>query len=255
MPEFLKNLKDHKTSKPLSADEYFSIPYYSASRIKEYEKNPRLFAVNRKPEGLHESDENFSKDKTFGSLLHKKILEPKDWESKEKELLKLLTPVERRRFDDTFQQFRKNKQIQKIMTHVGVTEKVFIGKMKIELGEKKAEVFCKCRVDILTKTGWLVDLKTISSTDRISRHCRDYRYDLQMAFYHDLLKNCGVELRGVLMIFIEKSKPFECPVFYCSKDFLTRGRDGDEYCRGYKQIMAEMHYAPKISNFDDLQPL
>ena len=254
MSEFLKNLKDHKTNQVLDQSQYNEIPYYSSSKITQYSLNPYKFKLGFGANS-HKADEDFSLAKTFGSLVHLRLLEPQKFEDSKVAYLKMLTPSERNRFDAVVDSVKSNKQVQKIFSKADCFEKVFIGDHKIELeGKDPVVVKTKCRVDMIS-AGWIVDLKTITDTSRIDRHANQYRLDIQASFYKTLLEGLGMKVKGFIFIFLEKNYPNETVCFYCSQNFLTRGESGDEYNRGWKDLIREMHFCPKPSNFGDLQPL
>ena len=72
---------DHKA--PIAWSEYIGIPYYSSSKIKQYEDNPALYMANQLDNGIHNSDADFSKAKSFGSVLHKFLFEPLEFKNNE----------------------------------------------------------------------------------------------------------------------------------------------------------------------------
>ena len=230
-------------------DDYLAIPYYSASKIQQYDKNPALYKSNFL-KNYHQSDKDFSVSKTFGSVLHKSVLEQADFSKNEEIYLNLLTPKERGVFSECRANFLGHEQVKKILSKVDETEKTIVFKKKISKDSEDVDVWCKMRADIVTTNGWVSDVKTISSLKNIRRSLNEYRYDIQAAFYKE-----GAGAKGFVFIFVEKTKPFETAVFYAKGDLLDRGRYGNGRFRGYEELLPEMHFSPKATRFKVYQEL
>lgn len=86
----------------------------------------------------------------------------------------------------------------------------------------------KIRPDKYCKSGILIDVKTTKNAhpDSFRRDCLNYHYDLQLAFYADMLgKVLDVEFKDVFIIAVENNYPFACQVYSCSEiGFIDIGR-------------------------------
>ena len=86
----------------------------------------------------------------------------------------------------------------------------------------------KIRPDKYCKDGILIDVKTTKNAhpDSFRRDCLTYHYDLQFAFYVDMLcKITGTEFKDVFIIAVENSYPHACQVYSCSEiGFIDIGR-------------------------------
>ena len=199
---------------------------------------------------------NFSKAKTFGSVIHKSVLEYSDFKAHEEYYMNLLSTADKRRFYPCRKSFMDNSIVKKIIDKWMYFEKVFTAKMPVEYEDKKVDLFCKVRADLITKNGWLIDVKTISNLSLVRKQVNSYRYDIQAAFYLDVLELAKVDVnKGIIFVFVETNPPYQCVSFYANGDLLDRGRDGNEYYRGYRDLMREMHFNRKKSRYEQLQSL
>ena len=86
----------------------------------------------------------------------------------------------------------------------------------------------KIRPDKYTKDGILIDVKTTKNAhpDAFRRDCLTYHYDLQLAFYADMLqKVTGTEFKDIFIIAVENNYPYACQVYGCSEiGFIDIGR-------------------------------
>jgi len=86
----------------------------------------------------------------------------------------------------------------------------------------------KIRPDKYCKDGILIDVKTTKNAhpDAFRRDCLTYHYDLQLAFYADMLQEVtGVEFKDVFIIAVENNYPYACQVYGCSEiGFIDIGR-------------------------------
>ena len=248
---------------PTNWSEYLGIPYYSSSKLKQYEDNPALYKTNSCDNGIHKSDEDFTKAKTFGTVLHKFLFEPLAFKNNEEFYMALLDSSHRKQFERMAFSIKKNSIIQKMMEKKLHAEKVFTWKTPIlSPGKREVEVYCKMRCDLITSNGWLVDFKTIASlgkkkhgTYKVLDAVNEYRYDLQMAFYISGLHTLKIPIKGAVLVFCEKSKPWECVPFFLGKELLKRGAEGKGHYRGWKQILPEIHFNPKKSRFEQINEL
>ena len=271
MSNLLDSIKGKIKKEPTNAQkshtnwsEYLGIPYYSSSKIKQYEDNPALYNANFKKDGFHFADEEFTKAKTFGSVLHKFLFEPKAFRNNEDFYLSLLDATHRKHFIKMSYNIKQNDIVKKLTEKQEYAEKVFTWKTPIlpPSSGNPIEVYCKMRCDLITSNGWLVDFKTIASLGK-KKHGKykvldavnEYRYDLQMAFYISGLHTLKIPVKGAVLVFCEKSRPWECVPFYLGKELLKRGAEGKGHYRGWKQILPEIHFNPKKSRFEQINEL
>ena len=225
---------------------YYKIQAYSASKLRAYSLNPFR----------HDEDNpKVSRPFIFGSEMHAHLLEDKKLE----DVKEALTKTEFGIFEQCIESVRKNEFVSNILKSKGVREKELFWREDIDLGDKKAKVQCKAKADLITDNGYLVELKTISSlqtTKKLFFRCLEFRYDLAAAWYLHGCKRNNIDIKKYLFIWIEKSWPFECAVFYAGEAFLHGGEHGDEYGRlGWRQLLPELHFKPKKSRFDDFNKL
>ena len=109
------------------------------------------------------------------------------------------------------------------------------GSRLLTKGEAELSAFAKCdqtglgirgRVDYFRSTGGLVDLKTTKSAElrRFWYSVRDFRYDVQAAFYLDLMKKCGEEANMFYWIAVEPKPPYLVAVYWASEEMIDAGR-------------------------------
>ncbi len=87
----------------------------------------------------------------------------------------------------------------------------------------------KCRTDAITANGqWIVDLKTTEdvSLDGFGRTIVNRRYEVQAAYYLDILKALyGKDApRGFAFIAAQKARPYDVAVHYLTDEQIERGR-------------------------------
>lgn len=85
----------------------------------------------------------------------------------------------------------------------------------------------KCRIDYLTKSGWLVDLKTTqdASIAGFRRSIANFRYHVQAGHYSTVAENAiGCRMSGFLFVAVEKTPPYAIQVFKCSAHLVSSGQ-------------------------------
>lgn len=87
----------------------------------------------------------------------------------------------------------------------------------------------KCRTDAITANGeWIPDLKTTDdvSLDGFGRTIVNRRYDVQAAWYLDILRDLyGSDApRGFAFIACQKTRPYDVAVHYLTDEQIERGR-------------------------------
>ena len=106
--------------------------------------------------------------------------------------------------------------------------------------DEETGLVLKCRPDCITEWNGkhiLVDYKTSQDVEN-TKFCRDsikFGYDLQLAYYRDILKqNTGLDYM-VVIIAQEKTAPYVTNVFQLSENYLESGREVyKEMLRVYK---------------------
>ena len=123
---------------------------------------------------------------------------------------------------------KKKKELEKIYTW----DEAF----RIDDNSEEVLIPCKLKIDMNTVNYWLVEFKTISSfgginagIKKIQRQVFDYRYDLQLSFYmRGLIKN-DYPCKGAVIVFSEKTFPFECVCFRVDPAVLNVGEYGTNF--------------------------
>ena len=230
---------------PKSDAEYFSLPYYSSSALKLYEKNPSLINYDQKyGNPNYFADIKQTKDMLLGSVIHKAILEPEEWMNNKDMYLAMLSPKDKSIVQKMIEKTLINETTTNILRDVQFSEKTLIFKIKV----RDKEVFCKCKIDHFTKQGFLVEVKTMPNLEDMKRKIDDFRYDFQLSFYMEGLKKCGYNPKGVIIIAIEKNDPFESHRYIIDESYLLRGRYGAQqkhWMRGWDEILEERHFNPR----------
>lgn len=80
--------------------------------------------------------------------------------------------------------------------------------------------------DLITEDGWVVDLKTTESVDQrdITRTVLNYGYHMQAAHYIRLAQSVRDEVKGFILLFVEKEPPHGVRVVQIAGEFLELGR-------------------------------
>ena len=168
---------------------------------------PEQYAIFNKPE----------RDKTMSAKANKEAL--KDLEMLNPDKIVLIE-------DDANEITKMATQVSKVKgakdllkLKGNIEESVYLEVNKIKI---------KIRPDKYTENGALIDVKTTKNAhpDSFRRDCLTYHYDLQLAFYADMLKEVtGVEYKDVFIIAVENNYPYACQVYSCSEiGFIDIGR-------------------------------
>ena len=97
---------------------------------------------------------------------------------------------------------------------------------------------CKCRVDIVSTTGRVADLKTTSeiSPREFGQSVVKYGYSGQVAFYLDGAVAGGLDVdpgQPPALVAVESKPPYDCIVYRVDHDVLAHGR------KLYKNLLAQ----------------
>ena len=235
----LEVLEERGIGKAANLDQkYHDLPCYSASMIKEYIKNPAILSKWKLGENKDRPDSVALK---FGTIIHRLVLD----DEKSGTYDSILSPAELKVKNKVLEGLLKNKLAMKILKDYKCKEKIYI--WEEDLGTEK--VFCKAKIDLFTKNGFLIDLKTCGVLEDIKYHIDKYRYDISMAFYKRALEKAGEDVKGVALIAVEKSIPYGCHIFELDEEYLKRGREGGDYKKkhfiGWEKALWEMHLSPR----------
>lgn len=89
-------------------------------------------------------------------------------------------------------------------------------------------VLVRMRMDLMTESGWIVDLKKCQDASRsaVRKAIESYRYYQQDAFYTDCLQwACGEPPAGFAFVFIEEQPPHAVRVVVLASEDRQRGRE------------------------------
>lgn len=215
--------------------------YEQNMTIEDYHKHEALGSTNlkaalksgqhfKKSLGYDSSDTTASK--ALGEAIHAFILEPDRFagmyeesvtaRSKEAFLapvadLMKITPSEYIKFKSMVVALQSCKEFQTILdSRMGIETSFFA-----ELDGKKF----KCRTDIITKDGWIVDLKTVggmgefpSAPESFSRSFWDFGYDISMVLYKNVVeKALGKKIKGFKFVCVDAKKDISGVKIYTFK--------------------------------------
>ena len=84
---------------------------------------------------------------------------------------------------------------------------------------------CQIRMDWFNSAHGIVDLKTCSDLDWFEYDAKKYLYDIQAAFYREVLQAISGHYVPVHIIAVEKQEPFRCGVWTVSEETLRVARN------------------------------
>ena len=84
----------------------------------------------------------------------------------------------------------------------------------------------KCRPDWLHDNSVIVDLKTTDNAgpNAFAKSVANYRYHVQAAFYTDICREAGIDVKAFVFIAVEKNPPFAVSVYELDADSIEVGR-------------------------------
>ena len=218
--------------------EYFSLPYYSSTAIRDYIRFPRKNVDHSYIQNL---DKAASAAQLLGSLVHKALGEPQEFKLNEEIYMSMLTPAKQRDFMKCVSAARADRFTSKLLSKAQNVEEVFLFDVPAREGEKPLK--CKAKLDGLVPFEddyLLFDLKT---TGRRLEHFADeikkYRYDIQLAFYSEAASQNNRKIVAHIIAAIETSYPHEARCFKLSDDMIA---SADEE---WRRALEEMHFNPK----------
>jgi len=178
----------------------------------------------------------------FGSLCHAAVLEPKTFQdnyvaapkgirrgtkawaafTEENQGKEIIKPEDMEIVSDISKAVWSNRLAQKMLSDSRFEVSAFTD-LETDTGRS---IFVKCRPDVITPNGYLVDLKFVSdnSKDAFAASAARYRYDVQAAFYSDILRNLGEEVKGFVFAAVEKTAPYTTNFFVWDNESKEKGR-------------------------------
>ena len=84
----------------------------------------------------------------------------------------------------------------------------------------------KCRPDWLHDNSVIVDLKTTDNAgpNAFAKSCASYRYHVQAAFYSDICREIGLDIKAFVFLAVEKNPPYAVSVYELDSDSIEVGR-------------------------------
>lgn len=181
----------------------------------------------------------------FGRAVHKYVLEKDDFFSEFsvapnvdrrtkawKEEYALFVEESKGKDVITSDDFEKIKEMREVLYATPFVSKLLSGAKELSYftEDERTGLIIKCRPDCQTQVGdmhILIDYKscTDASNDAFMRDAIKLMYDLQMAYYKDILdKETGAE-HSVIFIAQEKAAPYCVNVLEANEYFIKSGRD------------------------------
>ena len=248
---------DYEPARPLafdwgaSEDEYRADPRVNFHTLAKFHRDPRAFA-----NGYFDKDEP-NDAMTFGSAFHCKLLKPHEYGDKFAVFAPPVNPktdapfgVTTNAYKEAFAAFLRENEGKTVISQGsaelidtliaearfhplaskllasgdGVFEQSICGEIDLET----VKVAVKGRVDAYTEAG-LIDIKTTANLDDGSGRDRfrftvyDYKYLVQLAFYHMILTRCyNAPFVPAWLIVLEKNPPNRCAVYAPTREVLVK---------------------------------
>lgn len=201
-----------------------------------------LDLINRSPlhywEKMNAKEEKKTPALIIGSALHTRILEPHEYGKRY-----ITSPMFDRRTKEgkaNWEAFVAARPNHEIISHQDdiMIEKMYDSVMRHEKASlilskmtQIEQVFThedmKCKPDALTSLNIVLDIKTTedASPYAFGRSAAKYRYDVQAAFYIDILQALGHTIEGFVFIAVEKTPPYAVAVYVIEDEDIARGRE------------------------------
>lgn len=229
--------------------EYHASGAVTKSVLDLVHKSPALYQYRK--EHPQEATENM----LLGSVVHKLVLEPEDFENE----FAVLPEIDRRTKagKDAYSDFTAGLVDGVVIvpqatynTATAMKNAVLahpIARMLLEAGKAEQSFFwerdgikCACRPDWLRDDGLVVDLKTTKSAapDDFQKSAYNFRYYVQAWWYLDGLQRCGVNAEQFVFIAVESSPPYNVCAFAADDLFFDLGRiEAEQDFETYKQCI------------------
>ncbi len=229
----------------LTNAEYHARPELSASQCKVLLENPHKFYL-----GLETAQTEAMK---FGSVVHKLILEPEDFDNEYAVSPKFDGRTTKGKADkaafeaqnqanevitiESYQLAEKcaesvlNSRANKLLKN-GMVEQAFFGQI--------AGIKCRCKPDYYVPSQQLaIDIKTCtnSSAEEFEKSLVNFKYYLQAAFYMDVMASIGKPVKQFIFVCVSKSPPYVVGIYRLSQVAIDIGRaQYNEAIRIYQSI-------------------
>lgn len=95
-----------------------------------------------------------------------------------------------------------------------------IGHTEVVLRTDWRGVPCQAKIDLLSQTHGIVDLKSCNSLDDFVKNISEYGYDYQMAFYTKMCELNGLDVDKCTLLAVEKSRPYRTREFILTRKYL-----------------------------------
>lgn len=150
----------------------------------------------------------------------------------------------------TADQFKQINEMREVLYNTKFVSKLLQGDKELSFFAKDSitGLPIKCRPDCITTVGdsnILIDYKTTDDarTDEFMKKSIKLNYDLQMAYYKDILEQVTGKEYKVVIIAQEKKKPYLVNVLELSDSYIRSGRDlYREMLATYKKCLDEDNY-------------
>lgn len=184
-----------------------------------------------------------TKDMVLGTYLHAKILEPSEYWSN---IYPILSSDEREIIDGQHSAIMAHPAAKKLLT-------AFRAEVLHLWSDEDTGAQCKMKADCLPdKIPVVVDIKRMKdvSLPGFRRSVRQYRYDVQAAYYLDGLSKTNPK-DDFIFLCVEPLPPHRVAVYLASDEMITEGREKYKAnLRTYVDCKADNHYpsytSPKI---------
>jgi exodeoxyribonuclease VIII len=101
-----------------------------------------------------------------------------------------------------------------------------LGRKKSAVCSELRGVSVKCRPDWLHDNSVIVDLKTTENAgpNAFAKSVANFRYHVQAAFYTDICREVGIDVKAFVFIAVEKNPPYAVSVYELDSDSIEVGR-------------------------------
>lgn len=226
--------KDFKTGIfTIEDNEYFKLPYISASTLKRLLNDEAYEVANKIPTEKTEA-------MTLGSLIHCMILEPDEVDKRYAVMPKvdLRTAIGKETkmiFERENQgkevvkdeMFETAKECYKSICETGVKQLFEGGEAEKAIQFEIGEVQAKGKLDYYKESkGIILDVKTTQNAgEQFATECSNRDYFLQGSFYFDGLKKLGKNVNDIIFVGVQTKKPYKVTLVRQELQEIEFGRD------------------------------
>jgi len=224
--EYLEKTKTYLTSHALAAFRKCPLLYWKRKQGLIPDEDRPAFMVGRAAHKLIlEGQEAFDREYVVGGPINKKTGRPygantQAWAEWAAEQGKPVLNDEQYDLIGKMAEGVRTSQVACDLLHEGVAEGVVRGEY--------CEVPAQVRVDWLSFSRGIVDLKTADNLDYFTADARRYGYVYQLAFYAAVLHVIAGEKLPAWLIAVEKQEPYRCGVWRVDDSILAQARKENE---------------------------